>query len=1004
MRYSWARLALVVLVTPAHAADQLQYGPAPAWVAAQQFQSSVPAAADTPFDFLLSDTQVKLEPGEMATYSHYAIRVNSSQGLSLGNVVAAWDPAFDVYTIHRVALHRGSQTIDVLEAGQKFTVLRREQNLEQQTLTGHLTATLQPEGLQVGDIVEVESTWVRRDPTLRNHMELKGSLGLPMRVNRASMRLVAPTKAALRQHTAKGMPAPVITQSSGQKISTWTISPLVPERAPAFAPDRFAMGRTLEVSDYQSWNELGALFVPLFEKASQLPPGSPLQQEVALIKAASADPVERAELALQLVEEKIRYVNLALGVGGLVPAAADETWARRFGDCKAKSALLVGLLRELGIEAVPVLVHSEEGDGINERLPMVSLFNHVVVRTIIGGKTYWLDGTRSGDRKLSALEVPFYHWGLPIVRNADLVRIMPDPATRPYLDTEVRTDASAGVDKPVPTVIDMTMRGDLAIAQNLFLSTLDPALRDEAIRKQLQQELDRFEIDKVATSYDPASQLFKLHGEGRQTLDLDKGIYWVEVPTLGYKADFRRSDMRDVDAPVKISYPSFSRYKQVILIPKDLVSQTKFQMPPIADTVAGVEYRRHVTNAAGVVTIETTRRALKPEISFAEAVAAQDRLRELDKADIWIRLSNSAPIATAEVKELIGHDPKNSGDYFQAAVKLLKKDETAQALGALNKAIEMAPRDANPRSTRAHIRMSEGDTAGAQSDAEAALKLDPSNVAMRRLLAELLRKSGNLEGAYAQAEAISKLDSTTAQMNRGEILLSLGRTEEALAAFDRALVYEKDPMIHVRRAQALSASDKNGRRRELDAGLKLNPTDAPTLVGLSQIASQLGDHNQALALLDQAFLKSPDDVHIRHARAIEMLLAGKEAPADKEFDALSAKDLTASELNELCWSKALANVALDRALEECDRSLAKDESPATHDSKGTVLLRQSRFDDAIEEFDTAMRDGEFAAPLYGRSIAYARKGDQTKSDADAAKATKLTPGIERIYAYYGLVR
>ena len=202
----------------------------------------------------------------------------------------------------------------------------------------------------------------------------------------------------------------------------------------------------------------------------------------------------------------------------------------------------------------------------------------------------------------------------------------------------------------------------------------------------------------------------------------------------------------------------------------------------------------------------------------------------------------------------------------------------------------------------------------------------------------------------------------------------------------------------------MSASDKNGRRRELEAGLKLNPTDAPTLVGLSQIASQLGDHNQALALLDQAFLKSPDDVHIRHARAIEMLLAGKEAPADKEFDALSAKDLTASELNELCWSKALANVALDRALEECDRSLAKDESPATHDSKGTVLLRQSRFDDAIEEFDTAMRDGEFAAPLYGRSIAYARKGDQTKSDADAAKATKLTPGIERIYAYYGLVR
>ena len=1004
MQLAWACLAGFALAAPAYAADQLQYGPAPAWVASRPVPPEASPGSDAPFDFLLTDTQVKLEPGMMATYSHNAVRINNAQGLGVGNVAAMWDPAFDEVTVHRLALRRGNQLVDILGAGQKFTILRREQNLEQQTLNGQLTATLQPEGIQVGDVVEVEMTVIHRDPTFRDHMEMKGSLGLGMRVGTASLRLVTPAKGNIRQRSARGLVEPAVTQKDGDKISSWAFSPLTPEQPPAFAPDRYILSKTLDVTDYQSWNELAALFLPLFEKASEIPAASPLQQELTRIKAASADPVEQAELALQLVEEKIRYVNLALGVGGLVPATADQTWSRRFGDCKAKSALLVGLLKQLGIDAAPVLVHSAEGDGLNERLPMVALFNHVVVRTTIGGKTYWLDGTRSGDGKLAALEVPFYHWGLPIIRNSELVQIMPDPATKPYVETFVRTDAGLGADSPVPTSIDVTFRGDLAIAQNLYLSTLDPALRDEAVRKQLQQELDRFEISKASTSYDRDAQVFKLHGEGRQTLDLNKGTYWTEVPSLGYKADFRRSGMRDADAPVQVAYPAYARYTQVIIVPRNRISQITFQVAPTNAVVAGMEYRRNVTNSGGIITIESSKRALKPEISFAEAVAAQDRLRELDKDNLWLRLSDAAPIAVAEVKELIGREPKTSDDYLNAAMKLLNQRETEQAMGALNKAIELSPSKAGPRSMRAQLRMTNGDLAGAQADAEAALKIMPSDVSSRMLMAGLLRRAGKIDAAYAQAEVLARIDTATAQVRRGEILLSLGRPSEALSAFDRALTYEKDPMTYVHRAHALPAADKAGRRRELDAALKLDPSDEPTLVGLSQIASQLGDHAQALALLDQAFLKSPDNVSIRHARAVAMMQAGKKAPADKEFETLAAKDLTASELNELCWSKALANIALDRALDECNRSLAKDESPATHDSKATVLLRQSRIDDAIAEFDLAMKNGEFAAPLYGRAIAFARKGDRAKSDADAAKALQLAPGIDRTYGYYGLTR
>jgi tetratricopeptide (TPR) repeat protein len=1004
MRFHWACLSCIAFAVPAQAADELAFGPAPSWVAVQSLPALPSAESDVPISFLLFDSQAKLEPDEVASYSHSAFRINNPQGLPAANVMASWNPAFDSVTVHRVVIRRGDQLIDVLAKGQKFTILRREQNLEQQTLNGQLTATLQPEGLQVGDIIEVETTVVHRDPTLRGHMEMTGGFSSPMRIERAEIRIIAPAKAPIREHNFGGLGAPSVSLKEGQKFSTWVAAPLVPDPAPEFAPPRYSRGKMVDLTDFQSWNDLAALFLPLFKQASAIPADSPVQQEISRIKAASPDPVRRAELALQLVEEKVRYVNLALGTGGLVPASADETWKRRFGDCKAKTALLVGLLRELGIDAAPVLVHSEAGDGLNERLPMVALFDHAIVRANIGGKTYWLDGTRTGDSELGTLAVPFYHWGLPIIPNAELVKIVPGPRDQPDIETIIHTDASAGVGKPVPTTIDLVMRGDLAILLNQLMSSLDQSLRDEAIRKRLQNSLDRFEIDKVTSNYDKATQVYRLHGEGRETLDLNKGIYWTEVPSLGYEADFRRSGKRDLDAPVQMTYPSYTRDIQVIVIPKDLVSRTKFQVAPVVTTVAGVEYRRNFKNENGIITIETTRRAMVPEISFAEAVAAQDRLRELNGDDIGIRLSSSAPIATDEVKQLIGHEPKTSDDYMHAAMKLLQDGEPAKGLGALDEAVELAPGKSEPRSFRAGMRLGAGDVAGAEADALAALKIDPKSVSSRRVLAEVYRQKEDFDAAYAQAKFLEKVDNASAQVQLGQLLLSLDRTQEALAAFDRALTFEKDPMTHVFRAGALPAADKQARMKELEAALKLNPSDAPALAGLADIASQLGDHARALQLLDQAFLKSPDDVRIRNQRAVEMMLAGKTEAANREFDALAAKDLTADQLNSMCWAKALANAALDRALDECNRSLAKDDSGATHDSKAVVLLRQSRFDEAIKEFDIALNNGERPASLYGRALAYAGKGDKTKALAEAARAKKLSPGIDRFYSYYGLVQ
>ena len=1003
MRYAFLIVLSTAIASPCFAADEVGFGPRPGWVSELNVRVDQAAAADSAIEILLFDSQHKLEPDTARAYMHYAYRINSAQGLAGANIAADWNPAFEDVTVHQAVIRRGDQRIDLIAKGQKFTILRREQNLEQQTLNGRLTATLQPDGLQVGDILEVAMTVARRDPTLRGHMETNAALSMPIRANEVRYRLLSPVGARMRRQTYRGLGDGTVSRSGGDTVVAWAFSPSLPVQAPAFAPPRFARGMSLDVTDFASWADLSALFLPHFDKASDIAADSPLQAEIARIKASSPDPAKRAQLALELVQGKIRYVNLALGTAGLVPAMADVTWQRRFGDCKAKTALLIGLLRALGVAAQPVLV-SSNGDGLNERLPMVALFDHVLVKATIGGRAYWLDGTRSGDGRLDLIQVPAFRWGLPIVPNAQLERIMPDPLTTPIYETIIHTDASAGVDKPVPTTLEFIFRGDNAIRQNLIMSSLDPALRNTSQREQLKSELDRFDIDKVDSSYDPVALVYRLRGEGRQTLDIGSdGGYWSEVPSLGYKPDFKRTEGRDLTAPVAVAYPTFSRKMQTIVLPRDRASRITFQTPPTSATVAGVEYRRKVSNSGGVVTIDNHVRALVPEIPYTEAVAAESRLRELDDDQIWIRLGSAKP-STEEVQKLIGKEPKSWSDYQKASIKFMSDKEPLKALAMLDKAVALAPGEPQLLGMRAQLRAGDGDSVGALADAEKYLHKNPRDGTMRQLHAVLSLDAGNKAAALADAKALEPVDNAAAQLARGRILNMLGSFSDAVAAFRAALKFENDPLTHVMIAETLPPGDKKARRAALDAAIALNPVDSTSLLHMAQMAMELGDPARALGLFDQAFLKSPDDIQVRHARAVAMSLAGKAQAAEREFDALGARDLSANELNSLCWGKATANTALDRALRECDRSLALEDSRATRDSKGMVLVRLGRWDDAIREYDAALEEGDRPYALFGRAIALSRKGDRVRSDADAARALKLSPSIERIYGAYGLTR
>jgi hypothetical protein len=347
-----------------------------------------------------------------------------------------------------------------------------------------------------------------------------------------------------------------------------TMADLKPSVLPKGAPPRYQIGRLVELTDLPSWDALSGLMTPLFAKAEAVAPQGAVQAEIAKIKALSPDPKIRAEAALALVQDRVRYVLLSLNDGGLVPADAETTWSRRFGDCKGKTVLLLALLHGLGIDAHAVLVGTLTGDGLEQRLPQIRLFNHVLVKASIGGRDYWLDGTRVGDRSLDGIETPNFRWGLPLLPgHAALVAMVPPPYDKPQIDVAITIDARGGIVAPAPIHIERILRGDAAVGANLALASQVGDAREAVLRQFWKNTYDFAEPKTFTTSFEPTKRELLFVMDGTTKMDWNDGWYEADHVWVGFKADFSRDAGADKTAPYAVEYPAATHVTETILLP-----------------------------------------------------------------------------------------------------------------------------------------------------------------------------------------------------------------------------------------------------------------------------------------------------------------------------------------------------------------------------------------------------------------------------------------------------
>jgi len=631
------------------AADAPAYGPVPAWVVAQQAAATVPGESSAPVRLLLSDVQVNLAPKVSELYFDNLLVIQTPQGLaSSGTIALSWRPETDLLTVHKLRILRADKEINVLGSGHTFSIFRREDKLEYAALTGELTAVIQPEGLRVGDRLELAYTIRRTDALLGGVPEALIGTQPGAALPRVHLRARWPGdyRMAWQASFLDGLKETRVGDAIEVSTTRDNDEPLV---QPAGAPARFGAIRLIQITGHKSWAEISKLVFPLFDRAAKLSRTSPLHGEVERIRSAAPDAESRTEGALRLVQDQIRYVYLGMNDARIVPADVDATWSRRFGDCKAKTVLLLALLRELGVDAEPVAVNTIAGDALPTRLPMIEMFNHVLVRATVAGKTYWLDGSRSGDRHLDDLIVPNYRWGLPLTSaGAELLKIEVAPLGAPLAETAITVDASAGPTAPASFQATTLLRADLATVMQRALSSLTEKQRDAAMRDYWTKQSywsnnwDEVTLRGVKAEFDDTRGTLRLsmEGQGMMNWQGDQHLMWPLCIGNDRVADFKRQPGPNADAPFLTDFPAYTRLSERIKLPHDGAGFT-IVGNNVDRTIAGVRYQRSARISKGELLAEASVQSVEAEFPASEAPAARKALHELSDDLLYAKLPST---------------------------------------------------------------------------------------------------------------------------------------------------------------------------------------------------------------------------------------------------------------------------------------------------------------------------------------------------------------------------
>jgi lipoprotein NlpI len=433
--------------------------PVPAWI--EKSPELPPAVPGSALSARLFDIQFYIDASS-TLYVHRALVAGDTSSLgALGQYEVEFQPEYQQLQLHTLRVLRGGAVIDKL-AGADIRFLQRETSLDQGIYSGSVTAAIVTEDVRVGDTLEMEYSIIGQNPVFAGKFFHAAAWDAAMPVAQRRVSLNMPERRNIHARLIGGERGqqPVMSSANrdGRRILRFEGRALPQSLPEPYVPNDVHDYRYLQFSEFDNWRDVNQWALGLFASGDT----SAALKDVLAPARAAKDKEAAVANVLEFVQNDIRYLSISLGENSHRPFPPEQVLQRRYGDCKDKSLLMVSMLRELGIEAAPVLVSTSQRKGLDKMLPSPLLFDHAIVRAVVNGKEFYFDPTRQG--QYGALEnMGQVHGGAQVLPIADGVKALavvgplPHPSQRQSIRIE-RVSVKA-MDKPVEMVVQSHYEG-----------------------------------------------------------------------------------------------------------------------------------------------------------------------------------------------------------------------------------------------------------------------------------------------------------------------------------------------------------------------------------------------------------------------------------------------------------------------------------------------------------------------------------------------------------------
>lgn len=897
-------MAVAAVCAPAAAGESVLYAPPASWVVPADF-TAARAKGET---LVLLDQQVRMERGTVSQFSDVAYKIDNPEALTKGGTLQlGWMPDKGDLTIHRIEIWRGSERLDLLAEGARYTVLRREKALEKRSLDGALTATLAVPGLKVGDVLRFSQTVTSRDQALGDAMQFAAPLlSLPLKMGFGRVAVSWPTGTPMKWRAGPDVTLPGPVEAGGFTTLTATLPLVKRDELPQDAPARFTQNPLIQVASFTGWEDLSRRMAPHFATEKAIAPGSALAAKVAAIAAQSPDPLHRAAAAVRTVQDDIAYLMNGMNGGNYLPQSAAETWENRFGDCKAKSLLLLAMLRELGVESEAVLVRSRGGDAVASWLPSASAFDHMIVRATIAGKDYWLDGTDSGTRLATMEEVPPFAYALPLrLAGADLMPVAQRwPTARDRIVT-VTYDYRAGLDMPVLYEAKVELRGQMGAAVREKSELKDQAERLAYADELLDDLVGDGVVYETSIAYDQDSGIGTVTAKGLLGSEFEfergRGSLALQLPSTGLEFSPDRARAAWQAIPYAVGGPFGTKTDLTLRLPEGESGLELAGLGAFEGEAAGVRVRRSSALTEGRLHVVEEAVRILAEIAVADFGKQRAAVSRLNAGDPVLR-TGPAPVrywtldpATARKRiaalepayaAIIAQEPKEGRRWSNRAKLLQMGPDLKRALADFDKAVALEP-SAENFSGRANLRRELGDLTGALADAREAYKLE-ATADYAGSVADILAQQGRADEALALLEGfdLSGDERIKLMLARADILGEGGRAAEGWALLEEA-AGERPGDAEVLNAQCWFMGNWSWRLEAAgevcDKAVKAGSYSSGSLDSRALVHYRRGQRQEALSDLQAALIATPDQTTSLYLRGLIALEEGKRAEGERDI-------------------------------------------------------------------------------------------------------------------------